>query len=124
MIDAKQQAGLTMISWVVVLAVAGTILLIVMKLVPVYMDHNAIRSGMKSVAAEFPPNASQTVVRQAMQKRLSMNNVTTVHYEQFEVLRDGDAAYLEIVYEAKTSLFGNISLVVDFEESFEMGVAE
>lgn len=124
MTHAKQQAGMTMISWMVVIAVAGTFALVIMKLIPIYLDHAGVKAAMKGVAAEFPATASPVVIRSAMQRRLGMNNVTTVDEDQFEILRDGETAYLEVVYEAKTSLFGNISLVVDFEESYEMGVAE
>lgn len=117
----RAQRGMTFISWVVVFAVAGLFALVIMKLIPIYIEHNAIRSAMKAAAAELPAASSVRSAQVAMAKRLGVNDVDVVEAEDFELVKDGPQTYLEIEYEARTGLFGNISLVVGFSESFELG---
>jgi hypothetical protein len=117
----RDQRGLTFISWVVLFAVIGFFALIIMKLVPIYIEHNAVRSAMKATADELPPASSTRAAHVAMAKRLGVNDVDVVKAEDFQLVKDGPSTYLEVEYEARTGVFGNISIVVTFTESFQLG---
>lgn len=121
MATSQRQRGLTMISWVVIFALIGFIAMVIIKLVPVYIEHGGIKSAMKGVAEELGPTASLSAVRTSLTRRMGVDNITVVEPADFELIKDGETTYLELVYEARTPLFGNISLVVEFQESYEMG---
>jgi len=116
-----RQRGLSFISLMVIFTLVGFIAVVVMRLVPVYMDDNSIRSAMKSVAEESPPNASLAEVRKRIGKVLDVNGVSIVKPADFGLTKDGETTVVFIEYEARAPLIANISLVIDFEHEAALG---
>ena len=118
-----RQKGLSLISLILTFALVGFLAVIVMRLIPVYMDDNSIRSAMESVAAEVPPNASVNEVRKRIGKNLEINSVSIVKSADFQLTRDGEINLLYIEYEARTPFVANIEFAVMFEHEVPLGGA-
>jgi Tfp pilus assembly protein PilE len=118
-----RQKGLSLITLILTFALVGFLAVIVMRLIPVYMDDNSIRSAMESVAAEVPPNASVNEVRKRIGKNLEINSVSIVKSADFQLTRDGEINLIYIEYEARTPFVGNIEFAVMFEHEVPLGGA-
>jgi Tfp pilus assembly protein PilE len=118
-----RQRGLSLISLIVTFAFVGFLAVIVMRLIPVYMDDNSIKSAMEAVAAEVPPNASINEVRKRLNKNLEINSVTIVKGADFQLTKDGELNLIYIEYEARTPFVANIEFAVVFEHEVPLGGA-
>lgn len=118
-----RQRGLSLISLIVTFAVVGFLAVIVMRLIPVYLDDNSITSAMASVASELPPNASINEVRKRLNKNLEINSVTIVKGADFQLTKDGELNLIYIEYEARAPFIANIEFAVVFEHEAVLGGA-
>ena len=117
------QRGFTLIGLMLVFAVIGFFALIFMRLLPVYMEDNAISTAVAAVAAELPASASITEARKAFGKRLDINNVKAVVPNDLVLGGEGAVRTLVIEYEGRAPFISNISFVVDFYHEAGLGGA-
>lgn len=115
------QGGFTLIGLMLVFAVVGFFALIFMRLLPVYMEFNAVKGAVTSVAAELPATGSITDARRAFQKRLEINDVKTVVANDLMLGGEGGIRTLVIEYEGRAPFISNISFVIDFYHEAVMG---
>ncbi|MFA5627812.1 MAG: DUF4845 domain-containing protein [Thiohalomonadaceae bacterium] len=122
MICSKQsQAGMTLISWVLILAVAGILLMGVLRLFPVYMEHFNAASSLKSLSSDQGlQGSSPAEIRKALMKRLQINDVERVHPEDIIVERAGNVYRVTMEYEAVVPFIYNISFLVHFDDMAEV----
>lgn len=111
----RQTRGMTLIGFIIVLALVLFAAYIGMKLVPIYINHYSVVSEMRSIAeqpgsANLPP---QTVRRNLM-SRFEVSYVRHVRPEHIQVQR-GQGAQLIVSYEVQEHLIGNIDALIRFE---------
>jgi hypothetical protein len=119
--NLKKQRGLTFISWLVILIVAGFIAMVGIKIAPVYLEHFAVRKSVESLKNE--PLISRkplTEIRKMLMRRLDMNNIRYLGKDQIHLTRAGGVTKITIGYEQRKAIVGNISLVMTFEDSIEL----
>ena len=116
-----RQRGLSLISLIITFAFVGFLAVIVMRLLPIYMDDNSIQSAMAAVASEVPPNASINEVRKRLNKNLEINSVSIVKGADFQLTKDGETTSIYIEYEARTAFIANIDFAVMFEHEVPLG---
>ena len=116
-----RQRGLAFFSIMIIFAVVGFAAVIAMRLLPLYLDDNAILGAMKAAAAEFPPNASLIAVRRSIAKNLEINNVSVVKAVDFMLVKDHDVGVIVLEYEARTAFVANIDFAVTFEHEVPLG---
>ena len=118
----KQQRGITLIGFLIVLAVAGFFLFIGAKLMPVYLDHYAVMKAMQSVAEE-PGIASRDpgAIRELFRRKFDIGYVNNIRPEQIRILRDGTGPRLEVTYEVREPLMFNLDFVAKFQHTEVMG---
>ena len=89
----------------------------------VYLDHYGARSQIEKLQS-IRSNQAETSeeVRQRLAKRLQINNLKRMlDSDQITVVERGSRVVIVMNYEAKTALVGNISVLVEFDEQFEIG---
>ncbi|MCG7958380.1 MAG: DUF4845 domain-containing protein, partial [Candidatus Thiodiazotropha taylori] len=75
----KKQRGLTFISWLVILIIAGFLVMVGIKITPVYIDHFAVKSALESVKNEpFAERKSKVELRNMVLKRLDITSIRHV----------------------------------------------
>jgi len=75
-------------------------------------------------AVEKTPNVevmSKYEIELSLAKRFNMNYVTKVTNEDITILKQGNYVKVEIEYERVEKIVGNLSVLVQFYESFEAG---
>ncbi len=118
----KHQRGLTLISIVLILGLIGFFTLLILKIVPIYIDHNKVASAMKELR-NSPDllNMSEFQIRDSLSKRFNINYVYDVKNEDIEVLKHGDYLKVAIEYEVVKKVAFNLSILAEFNDVIEIG---
>ena len=117
----KSQEGVSFITVMLLAPLVGLLVLVVIKLVPVYLEYSSVKSvlnGMISDRAETYTSTNQ--VRGTLFKRLDVNEVKSVTMENVEVTREGPVYTIAIDYEVRVPLFYNIAILVTFSDKGEV----
>lgn len=115
MLRQQRQKGMTFLGYMIVLGIIGFFALMAMKLVPLYLEYQSVVKIMNSVASETSPNTPPARVRDAIQKRLDINNINRINSRDFQIVRESGATVLAIDYEARTNFAGNLWFLLVFE---------
>ena len=117
----QKQAGMTLTSFLVVLAVVGFALFIGMKLFPMYQAYYCVRSALKSIAAE-PGSGSldPSKVQELFFKRMDMNYADDLRPGDLKIERTGDGLRMVVSYEVRREMIGNLDVVGKFNASQDL----
>lgn len=112
----KQQQGMTTIGFVLIIGMIAFFTAISVKLVPLYIEFYSVKSILKTVQAE-PETVNRSVaeIEDTILKRLSINEVHRVTKKDIKISKEGKKVIIDISYEARVPLFGNIDIVGDFK---------
>ncbi|MEW6646951.1 MAG: DUF4845 domain-containing protein [Pseudomonadota bacterium] len=117
----QRQAGLTLVSWMVIIVIAGVLAMGILKLFPVYMEHLGVTSSLDALAADSSlRGSSPPEIRAALMKRMEINDVDRVKREDVTIERDGNAYRVTVTYEVVVPFVHNISFLVNFEDVAEV----
>lgn len=115
------QRGMTLTSFLVVLIVVGFFLYVGMKLFPMYQEYYAVRSAMKSLAKD--PSVGTMAPAQIQDlffKRLYINYSDNVKPSNVKFNRRDNGWTLNVSYEVRRPLVGNLDVVGKFESSQDL----
>lgn len=125
MVLQRQQRGMGLLAWIIVIAIFGFFLTLGIKSFPIYMNHYKVVSIMK-LAANQPDvaNASPTDIRKSMDRRFDVDMVNYIQPEDVKVINDksGKGRILMVDYEVRIPMFYNIDAVYKFREEIPLGV--
>jgi hypothetical protein len=117
----KRQQGLGMWGWIFVLGVMGFVTMVVMQLVPIYLNELAIERVVKLTAKDpGNANASPMEVRKAMQTRWDVEGINNLDIKAVQLVKTPNGRALAYEYDAKADLFYNLSIVAHFQNKFAM----
>lgn len=120
-INRSRQRGMTMIGWLILLAMLGFFVLVGLRLMPAYMEYFKVVNSVKSVAEQATADTSAADIRTALNRRFVVNDVSAISGSDVKLIKDGNKASLHFEYEVRTPMMGNVDAVVMFERSFEVG---
>lgn len=111
----RQAQGMTLIGFIIVLALVIFAAYIGIKLVPTYLNHYSVVTEMRAVVGEagsanLPPQA----VRRNLMNRFEVSYVRHVRPENIRVER-GQGTNLIVTNEVQEHLIGNIDALIRFE---------
>lgn len=118
---ARKPRGMTLMSFVMVLVVAGFFALVAMKLFPMYSEYFNLKGVMEEYASQ--PNSASLPPAQMyadLSRRFGIAYVSSVKKENIKVIREGGASKLNIAYEVRVPLFGNLDVVGKFDHSVDL----
>lgn len=117
----KRQTGLTLVSWMFILVIAGILAMAVLKLFPVYMEHLGVTSSLDAISTDPAlRGSSPPEIRGALMKRMEINDVDRVKSEDITIERDGHNYKVTVAYEAVVPFVHNISFLINFEDVAEV----
>lgn len=114
----QSQRGMTAIGWVLVLMMIGVVTMIVLKLVPIYLDGfnaTSVVEGLKTergIGAKTPSEIQKLILR-----RMDVNMVDGVTKDDIYISRGKGQVTIEVEYEIRERMFGNLDVVVSFNKS-------
>ena len=117
----RNQGGLTLIGFVIVLAVVGLFAYIGMKLFPMYSEFYSVKQALKGLAAEPGiANTDPAKVKDLLFRRLYVSYAENVKPNNVKVTRDGQGYVVTVQYEVRRELIGNLDVVGKFEASEDL----
>lgn len=114
----QKQRGMTIWSWLFVLGSIGFLALVTMKLLPIYMENMSVKKAVKQVA-ELTGAAgfNKETAWKALSKQFYIDEVKSIKKEDMSIeVNDEGTKEMVIFYEIRTSMIGNVDVVVWFEE--------
>lgn len=113
--------GMTLIGFLLVLALVLFAAYLGIKLVPIYLNHYSVVSEMRAIASEpGSANLPPQTVRRNLMTRMDVSYVKHVRPEDIRVER-ADGARLVVSYEVQEHLIGNIDAVIRFHRVEPLG---
>ncbi|HEY9130935.1 MAG TPA: DUF4845 domain-containing protein [Dyella sp.] len=115
----KQQAGITLIGFLVVLIVIGFFGYMAMKLIPSYTEFMGVTKAMNQVASSGVEGKSMEEVRRDLIFKMGFQYVddATVTPKDITMERHGNAAELKVAYDKRIPFLYNIDFLLHFEKS-------
>ena len=116
-----KECGLTMISWLLILSMIGFFVMVGLKVVPVYMQHYTIKNVVESLEQE-PLISRKPVgeIRKMLMNRLDVNHVRNINRDHINIRRTGGITTVEISYEERRPIAGNLDVIMSFNESIQL----
>jgi hypothetical protein len=113
--NIKNQRGLTLISWLVILVFLLFQGVIAMNVIPVYMTDASVKKIMEGLPND--PTARETPAEKLkgmVAKRLSINSIYTVEPHHIKIKKGRGENIVIIEYEPRGKLIGNLEYIVKF----------
>lgn len=114
----RNERGMTLLGFVIVLAVVGFFAYVAMRLFPMYQEYYSVRSAMKGLAAE-PGIGTQDPARiqDLFFRRLYINYSENVKKEHVKLRRVDNGWEMQVQYEVRRPLVGNLDVVGKFDST-------
>ncbi len=119
----RKARGITLIGFIIVLAVVGFFVYLAMRLVPVYLEYMNVVKSMEQVRDEPGlAQASPEEIRRSLDFKFSTQYVSddAIPPQAIQVIREGNAQVLRIRYERRVPFAYNVDLLVSFDKSVNL----
>jgi hypothetical protein len=114
----SRQRGLTMFGFLFVAILMVALALLAMKLVPAYIEFFSVKKTLATMGQDPDIRSkSNAEIRKDFERRANIAYITVVKPQDLSIYRNGGAPVISAEYEFRTTLAGNVSLVVDFSAS-------
>lgn len=118
----RTQTGLTLIGFVIVLAVAGLFVYVGMKLVPMYTEFYAVKQALKGLAEE--PNIAKqdpSRIKDLFFRRLYMSYSDNVKPADVNLVRHEKGGWtMSVNYELRKPMIANLDVVGKFSATEDL----
>ena len=117
----NSQRGITLLGFIIVLAVVGLFAYVGMKLFPMYSEYYSVRSAMKGLANE--PGIANTEPRKIQDlffRRLYISYSENVKPEHVKIKRVGAGWQMDVQYEVRKPLVANLDVVGRFSANQQL----
>ena len=112
----KNQKGLTMISWVVVVVFLLFQGVIALNVIPVYITDSSVKKIMEKLPNDLTAREATTKeLKLLIMKRLNINSIYTVKPANIKIKKSRNEKIVTIEYEPRGKLIGNLEYIVSFK---------
>ena len=119
--SAAKASGLTLIGFIIVLAVVGVFAYVGMKLFPMYSEFYSVKQALKGLAAEPGiTNTDPAKVKDLLFRRLYVSYAENVKPNNVKITRDGKGYVVTVSYEVRRELIGNLDVVGKFHAAEDL----
>jgi hypothetical protein len=114
----SRQGGMTIIAVVMILVAVAFLALIIMRILPIYINYFSIRSTLEGLKQEPEIERMSPVdVYRSIERRFDISYVRIINARQIKVRQQGRDKILELVYEDRRPLVGNLDVVAKFNDT-------
>jgi hypothetical protein len=119
----QQQRGMTLISWVLVLALIGFFATLAIRLVPMYQEYFSVVKVMNQMEQELKDNQySKQQVMLYLQRRFDIDYISSVKNDDIEIYRGRETPYVTKIvldYEVRKPFIAQIDLIGHFHKEID-----
>ena len=121
-ISPKRQQGLSFFGLILVLSFIATFVLLILRIAPIYLDHSKVAGALADIKKTDNIQAkSEYEIRDSLNKRFNINYVYDVTQDDIKITKHGNYLKIAIEYEVVRKIIGNLSVLVEFNDVFEVG---
>ena len=114
----KKQNGMTMMSWLIVLAILVFFILIGIKMIPTYIENYSIKQVLLNMENDRKVRTmSVNEMKKSFIKRLKINSVYEFDRKAIMIKKEKFGTRFAVDYEIRKPVAGNVSIVMVFSES-------
>lgn len=117
----NEQQGLSLIGLMIVAGLLAFVLLIGFRSVPAVNEYLAVKRIIKIVAEEGDGGATLTEIRRSFDRRAHIDDVSSISGSDLDIYKQGGKVMIDVNYERKVPVAGNVSLLFDFSTSTSAG---
>jgi type II secretory pathway pseudopilin PulG len=110
----KQQAGISLVGLIVVLAILGFIGVLAMKIVPTYSEYRAISAAIVKAKSA---GTTAMAIQDSFNRSAEVNYISTLSGRDLIISRENGEVEVSFAYEKKIPLFGPASLLLEYSGS-------
>ena len=114
----KSQAGLTILGFLLVAAVVVIFAMVGFRVVPSYVEYLSVKRALEDTmrGSGADPN-NPAPFRRELERRLQTGYVENVKAADAIITRSGSQVTAEIAWDRRLHMFGNASILLEFETS-------
>ncbi len=117
----KSQRGVTVLGWVVLLIPVAVIGYALIRIAPIYLNYFKVVKALEQTAAESKGETVNPVdVHNSLERRFNVEYIDNPDAKDIDVHREGDRWVATAKYEEMAPLFGNLSLLMEFDKQVEL----
>jgi hypothetical protein len=111
----NRQLGITLMGLIVGAVVLIFAAVLLMKLVPSYLEYNAVKKAVSAiVVATRGRGASVADIRRAFENRSAIDDINSVKSSDLEISKEGNDYVVAVAWRREVPLFANIGVYIDF----------
>ena len=120
-IHPRRQRGMTMISWMLVLAIAVFFLIVGMKLIPSYIEFYSIQGILEAVQQDKTMrDAPPAKIRESIKKRMKINSIYEFDPKNIVIKKEKTGQIVIVAYEVRKNVVGNVDVVMSFKDQVSL----
>ncbi|HLQ01636.1 MAG TPA: DUF4845 domain-containing protein [Burkholderiales bacterium] len=112
----RNQRGITLLGMVVICIVIVFVAIGGLKIAPAYIEYFTVKKAIVGVA-QTTSKGTVAEVRQAFDRRAQIDDIDVIAAKDLEITKEGNDIVISFSYPKRISLFGNVSVVIDFAAS-------
>lgn len=115
---AKKERGMTMMSWMIVLAIAVFFMLIGIKMVPTYLENMSVQHVLDNMRDDRATRSmSPAEMKNSFIKRLKINSVYDFQRDAIKIKKEQFGTSFSVDYEVRKPVAGNVEILMSFSNS-------
>jgi len=117
----KQQRGITMIGWLILLIPVAIVFYAGIRLAPVYLNYMKVVHSLEQVASEVgSSDATAQGIRGAVEKHFNIESVDYPDSKDLKIARADGVWTIEAAYDDQAPLFANVFILVSFDKTVSL----
>lgn len=117
----RTQRGMTLIGFVITLAVVGVFLYMGMKVIPMYSEYFSVKQALEGLSKESDITQQDPAkIKDLFFRRLYISYAENVKPENVKIVRKDVGYLMSVNYEVRKPLIGNLDVVGKFSAEKEL----
>ena len=112
----RNQRGITLPGMAVICIIIVFVAIGGLKIAPAYIEYFTVKKAIAGVA-QTTSKGTVAEVRQAFDRRAQIDDIDVIAGKDLEITKEGNDIVISFSYPKRISLFGNVSVVIDFAAS-------
>jgi len=113
----RQQSGMSMLGILILVGLFSFFLMVVIRLLPTYMEGRTVKTAIMDVAAASTASNSIHEVTKRLDSNFNTNRIEALSVRQVKVYRDKGKIVINANYEKRVPLFEGVDAVLMFNDN-------
>lgn len=123
MITKDKQRGITFLGLLIILGLIGFFAVVILKVTPLYLENSTVNSALDDLAQDAGiGKKGKKAMRKKIDRNFYINDVKNISAKDIAIEKSKEKKVWDVSanYEARTSLFGNIGVFIEFQKTVEV----